>query len=357
MKKSKSFQTGFLVFVALVVGFIVGVFVEFPPSDKKDVVGAVGKVDRYRNVQVTEDDILLRNELVEDSLKKSQLESYLNYYYYQSMRTSSDVKRVLKLIGGLEEFKNENLSLVEDLERYRKYLEIARTDLLSAFTMIKSLDDNESVPVITYVNRAQNAIARIRSNEDLLLDFMFALKNFMMTNPGVAEAELEDAYDVLNLNLLQSSIVTQNKPMLTFLVEKDLLNDKKGLKDLLSDAFFDEFVQVQVVLDMEKVGDVFGDKEKIGGFVLTGGPALAGTIKLDMETLNMYYDAEMMGAVLDAEKLGGDEIFLDKENLGTIIFDAEELGVIADVDKLGVFDAEKLGTIRNMEILGVLRPQ
>ncbi|MDZ7740512.1 MAG: hypothetical protein U5Q03_01805 [Bacteroidota bacterium] len=86
---------------------MIGIFVDIPTTDTNDLAGAIGKVERYRNVQITGDDILLRNELVEDSAKRELYGKYLSYYYYKALRTANDLDKILDKTKQVEEFSRE----------------------------------------------------------------------------------------------------------------------------------------------------------------------------------------------------------------------------------------------------------
>ena len=97
MKKITTTQTALIAVIALVFGFLIGFSIKSNVPSTDELAGSIGKVDRFRNVQITEDDILLRNELVEDTAKRAQYEKYLLFNYYQALKTSSDVERVLAI--------------------------------------------------------------------------------------------------------------------------------------------------------------------------------------------------------------------------------------------------------------------
>lgn len=257
MKKYTVLQAGLLAIITLVLGFLIGLFFQNPKTDNKDLTGAIRKVDRYRNVQITEDDILLRNELVEDTVKRAQYESYLLYYYYQSLKTSSDVEQVLNNTTNAEDFNKTYQPYINALKSFKVYLEPARIDILNALNLILLLDENDKVPVITYLNFAHNAIARIKNHNSILLNYMDALASYLENNADEAQAELEDAHDILALNVIQSAILTQNKPILSYLENKKMMNNKEGIKELSSDSHLKTGFTGQFVLDFETIGIEF----------------------------------------------------------------------------------------------------
>jgi Tfp pilus assembly protein PilP len=326
MKKYTLLQAALLAALALVIGLFLGIsIVNYSPQGAdsqtdyyemgKYLGGSIGKVDRYRNVQVSEDDILLRNELLDDTAKRTQYEKYLLFYYYKSLKTSFDVDEVLKKTKETEEFAKTYYPYMNALESFKTYLVPAREDILFALNMVASLDENAKVPVIGYLNQAQNAIARINSNESILMNLMNAIISFKDANPEGKYWALDDAHDIISMNLMQSAILTQNKPMLSYLDKKKLLNDKEGVKELVADAQLKSLFQDQFAADAQKLGligsealnslslnnvalqDVMCSNEELSAVLLNNDAiSSVSTLKaidqlgIDVQNLGLYYD-------------------------------------------------------------------
>ncbi len=345
MKKNKNIQTGLIGLLALIVGFLIGIFVDIPSTNTDDLAGAIGKVDRYRNVQVTEDDILLRNELVEDTAKRELYQNYLNFYYYKALRTAHDLDKIIEKTKQVDEFSKENPIFINSLDSYREYLKTAQSDIMLAKAMLSSLDENEEVPVIGYLNQANNAVARMRSNDDLLVNYLKTLETFIESNPQQEYPMLADAHDVLSVNVIQSAAVTNNKPVLKYLDQTKLINTQEEMKDLVKQDQFNDFVAGQIKLDAEKVGSYVSDMESLGLIVILNDmESMQDVVMNDMDKLNIVFDAENLGAIV-----------FDQENLG--VFDMEKLNVAADMEKLGTIrDIEHLQVFLNTEKLHDIRP-
>jgi hypothetical protein len=253
MKKYTNVHAFTIAIAALLLGFVVGKQIDLPKIKEKDLSGSIGKVDRFRNVQITEDDILLRNELVEDTAKRAQYEKYLLYYYYQALKTSSDVDRVLDLATTDIDFDKMYYPYSNALTNFKTYLESARVDILSALNLILSIDENQEVPVVTYLNQAQNAIARIRNHDQVLINYMNAMATYIESNPESYLDDLNDAHDILALNVMHSALLTQNKPVLTYLEKKKLLNKKEGMTELVAEASMKSFMQDHFIMDVERL--------------------------------------------------------------------------------------------------------
>jgi len=328
MKKFTLLQTGLIAIVALVVGLFIGFAIKNFSTSTEDLAGTIGKVDRYRNVKITEDDILLRNELVSDTVKRNQYEKYLQYYYYQSLNKSSAIDQLLSKTLTAVEFDNFN-SEITALKCFNLYLEPARVDILNALNMISSLNKNEDVPMLTYLNQAQNAIIRIRNNDIMMLNYMDAITSYMEKNPGEANDELKDTHDILALNVMQGAILAQDKPVLTYLDKKKLMNDKEGMKKLVAEANFKPYMDAHLKLDAEKLGTRLLDGENLQMVIF------------DMENLNSAWgDIESLGSTL----------YGDSESLNVLLVGSEQKlggGLLLDIEKLGgmalILDSEKLG--------------
>ncbi|KAF0130706.1 MAG: hypothetical protein FD155_1516 [Bacteroidetes bacterium] len=263
MKKLTLIQVSLFALLTFVGGLLIGSMIDLPLFEKEKLSGSIGKVDRYRNVKVTEDDILLRNELVEDTAKRRQYERYLLFYYYKSLKISFDVDEVLKKMTEAEDFAKTYYPYMNALESFKTFLVPAREEILYAMSVIVSLDENLNVPIIGYLNQAQNAIARIKNNETVLLNLMNAIITFKENNPDRDYVALDDAHDIISMSLLQSAILTQNKPMLSYLDKKKLLNDKEGVKELIADNQLKQLFKDQFAIDIQTLGIDYTDSFRL----------------------------------------------------------------------------------------------
>ena len=294
MKKKNVLQSTVLVVLAFVAGLLVGLFMMNPMTDTGDLAGTIGKVDRYRNVKVTEDDIRLR---------------------------------VLEKTSAVEDFNGINQIYAPSVQNFTAYLETAQADILRAVNAVTTLDRNEEVPIISFLNDAQNAILRMKNYQDVLISFRDGMADFMAAQPEHSHGELEDASDLLALNLAQTAGVTKNKPVLRY------LRNELQFDSYFNDQFVADMEQL-AVFDQEQVGFIF-DKEQLQDIVLANADNL-NVIILAVE-LAVFLDMEKMG-VCDVEKI-------DLQQLGN----AEELGLAGDMEQLGLIvllnSMEQLGTI------------
>jgi hypothetical protein len=311
MNKITYLQAGIIAVLTLTIGVLMGLFLDFPKTKTDELVGSIGKVDRFRNVQITEGDILLRNELVSDTAKRKQYEKYLLYYYYQSLKTSTDVDQVIKKAPSVKEFNDVYYPYAAALNNFKDYLESARADILNALNLVLLLDKNENAPIIHALNLAQNAISRIKNHDAVLLNYLNAMESFIGAHPDQSYPELVDAHDILTLNMMQSAILTQNKPMLTYFEKKKLLNQKEGINELVAEAQFKSFFEDRFALDAQMIGVLDTEQLKYSVSVVE---QLNTIIWTDMSELN---DLEELQSV----------ILLNNDKLKSVVGSADFLGI------------------------------
>jgi len=69
MKKKNKLLMVFGFIFAILVGFLIGISVDYPEVNNKSVSGTIGKINNYRNSQSSKSDITLQNELTSDTSK------------------------------------------------------------------------------------------------------------------------------------------------------------------------------------------------------------------------------------------------------------------------------------------------
>jgi hypothetical protein len=403
MSKQKSLLIGIGIVAALVIGFLIGISVESPRLNQRSLSGTIGKVNNYRNTQVSEADILLKNELLTDTAKVKMLRGYFNFYYVGALKMTADVELAVKEATAIEAFQVSNKSLTASLESYGKFLLSARTDLLMALAACKSVKEANPILLRNTLNQARNVVAQINYRDRIVLDFVDALSTFIKSNEPVQFQGLEKAHDLLIANEVYNAMITKNKAVLKFLDKTVLFSKSQESLNI----FDQQKLSMMIQQDMEKLAHIditFADAEKLNSFdaeklksgdaerlritdteklksgdaerlssadaeKLGGNPKGVVLMPNDAEKLAQYNDAEKLNVgdaeklghyTLDSEKLG---IYGDATKLGQVAGDAEKLGAAlfkdteklrCDVEKLGVTDMEKLGRmmINDAEVLG-----
>lgn len=374
----------FAVILSLIIGFVIGISVDYPRVGENGLSGTIGKVKNYRNTKATEADIELKDELLSDTTLLNSVRNYMTFHYLRAVKLGENIDFAVKEAVATEEFRNQNAGLIAALEDYSKLLSTARKNLLMTTVVCKSAGEASPALLRQSILEANNLIAQIKYGNKTVLGFVNKLDAFIQEKGPGSYPQLNKAHDLLMLNEIGSSLLTRDKALLKFFDKKKLYSRdlKSQGSDIRQTVLRDlETLSLQA-LDQEKLGIAdaeklgihdqeklgFYDQEKLG---LLNAEKLDGIGALDAEKLGVFdseklagieiADSEKLGlfGFLDAEKLGllviGDAEslgFLDQEKLG--LKDNEELGVVRDAEKLGmgIFDAEKLGVIFDSEKLG-----
>ncbi len=297
MKKSKNLLFVLGIVAALIVGFLIGLVVNFPPADDSAISGTIGKVDHYRNIQASEADIELRNELANDTTKLKQLQNYLNFYYVNAVKMAEDIDFAVEEANGVDAFKKANASQIMNLTRYKDFLIPARTNLLMALAACKGVQETDPLLLKDLLNRAHNSVAQINYRDRLVLDFISTLNAFIAENGEDSFPGLEEAHDRLALNQLYTSLITKDKMVLKFLDKTAMYsNSAEKFKAYDQNKLNTAIQQDMTILkffhqDVNKLNDYAGDKEILENIVQ------------DFNKLNSAYDQNHLNSCLDQNKL------------------------------------------------------
>lgn len=332
-------------------GIIVGIMLTNPGLSLKEAAGTIGKVDKYRNVKITEADIELQNELLADVELRQAFINYMKYEYAAGIKMAEDIRFGVSVANNTTEFLARNQKMIENLEQYAVLLDNSRLYLIQAALTVEEMDSKEKIALTSVVNNANNALIQIRQGNIAAYDFLTGAEHFLDEGERGTFPDLENAYLRIFNNLLASSVVSNNRMALEYLVSKNRAYDRTSATTLNSEA-----LQSIVFLDADKLGlenvqqlGLFGNTEQLSN--LLGDVQNLGMIILNTETLGLS-DAESLGidfpiiAAYDAEKLAS---FGDAQNLGLIIFNTEELhSFLQNIEKLQdsqIFDVERLGSL------------
>jgi hypothetical protein len=332
MKISGTLKMTGAIILSLIIGFLIGISVEYPKVDKQELSGAIAKVKNFRNVKATADDIKLKDELVSDTVRLKSLKTYMNYQYLKAASLSSQIKQTVAEAGQVKAFQTTNQELINQLNNYGTFLTKARQDLMLVYVSLSNPKKVDPALLREMLEEAGNTVAQMKFRNQTILDVINSLEAFLNKNPKADFPGLEQAHDVLMLSVLNNSVMTGDKLLQKWLSDKQLLTDVEKL------GMFDaEALKIIYIHDSEKLGTIdIEDSEKLGAL-------------MDHESLKGVCDQLMFNS---QEKLGF--VYTDQEKLGRVFQDQEKLGLM-DHEKLGANfpDAEKLG-ITDSELLGLV---
>ena len=327
MKKNRKLMMALAIVAALIVGFFIGLFIEYPNVNNDELSGTIGRVSNYRNAKATEADIELRNDLLTDTIMQKSVSNYMGFYYAKSLEFAKTSAFAVEQAKTDEAFAAQNATQIEALGKYVTFLQTSRKDLLMATLVCQSVEESTPEMLRNAITQANNIIAQMNHRNATVISFIESLDAYILKTGRAANENLNRAHDLLVFNQIGSSLATRDKVMMKYFDKKQLFakdiqttpTDVKGsmIKDL------ETLHAINAAADMEKL---MCDKETLG-FGNSFGNGL-----LDIEKLGGFYDSEKLG-LHDTEKLG----FLDTEKLGFL--DTEKLAGIA------AFDSEQLGII------------
>jgi hypothetical protein len=264
MKKITVIQASFIAVVALLTGLLIGASISDVTPPRKFLAGAFGTVDKYRKTNMTEKDVILRNELASDTARLAYNLKYYSFIYYKSLKTSLDIEMVIEKTASEEEFNNSYSAAVNALSGYETFLDSARIDLITVNHAMESLGNNENIPLTVYFNNAENANTGIRYRDRILFEYLASVETYLAEHTDQPHQGLKDAYDLLTINVMISAMLNQDKPMLNYLRDKSFYNDNQGMKALMADVKLEPVMNSMVANDTVKMKGFTGiDTQKM----------------------------------------------------------------------------------------------
>jgi hypothetical protein len=332
MKSSTKILIGVMIIISLLIGFFIGITVDYPKTDNAELAGTIGKMDNYRNVKISEKDIQLRNDLLSN---ESFLKGYIQYYsvqYTACVKQCDDIDFAIKAAESIQPFKEKYTKEIDDIKLYSETLKQSREDILLALTSLQNLAQSDQNNIAQLLNLANVAIAQNKYSENCIYLFVESVEKFIQTNNPQQYTDLLKAHDLFAVNQLIMAAITNDKPMLKAYDKKQLLSSNLELNTVHS-------TQLNAILlsDFNALKANFPNNEKLQEFC--SDPTKMGNIE------------KQLGVIIPAfEKLGGIVVeSTDKlravnanEKLGAVIFNADKLGEICNSEKLGIENTEIL---------------
>ena len=258
MKKITVIQASFIAVGALLTGLLIGASISDVTPPRKFLAGTFGTVDKYRKVNITEKDVILRNELASDTARLAYNLKYYSYSYYRSLKTAHDIKKAKEKTASEEEFNKSCYTVVNALSVYETYLDSARVDLLTLIHAMESFGNSENTPLAGYFTNANNANTGIRYRDGILIEYLSSIETYLASHPDKPHQGLKDAYDLLTVNVMISAMLTKDNPMLNYLKDKKFYNDDQGMKTLLAEAELKPVMTVMVAKDTTEMSGFTG---------------------------------------------------------------------------------------------------
>lgn len=320
MKTKKNIVVSIGLLIGFVIGLMVGITLTNPGLSLMEAAGTIGKVDKYRNVKVTEEDIELRNELLADSSLRVAYQNYLMYEYVFNVKMADDIQYSIAAANDINGFRASDPNTLESLEDYAQFLDNARLQILEAIGTLDDVANKGQIAIRSVLNNAGNVLAQTVYRSTVLFDFMNDIERFINTSGEAEYPQLAKAHDLLYANMLNSCIVNENRPILEHLLTKEILSDGEDL------ALHSETLQMAVAWDSEQLK--FYLAEKLQDNILGSQILYSGFTDSEQLRTITFYDSEQLSYMVDSEQLRQMGGSFDMETLNSLLLGKEQLGLL-----------------------------
>jgi hypothetical protein len=295
MKKSGKLLTGVLIVLGLIIGFFIGVLINWPPTDESRLSGTIGKVDNYRNVKVSENDINLRSELMNNKQMLSDFQRYYSFHYTNNVQKGEIITESLAGFRNVEEFAAPNQEKINALDQYNKFVSEARKDILIALMALRKIADGSGEQSIGVpLNNANNAVAQISYKGKAILDIVEALDDFLTERKSGSFPELTRAHDRLLLCQVQTSVATNDKLMMKYLDKKEFFGSKEDIGN------YTDVTQDQVNNTVSSdIASLVTSSDVVGSLVTNDSQNVQDVVSSDVYS-NVFTDIVTIGVTSDA---------------------------------------------------------
>ncbi|MCF8361502.1 MAG: hypothetical protein K9G70_02655 [Prolixibacteraceae bacterium] len=332
MKRKSNLQKLTFIVLSLIIGFVIGISVNFPKTNTDNLRGTIGKVNKHRNVNITDADIQLRSELIDDNQKR---EGYLNYYtfhYSTVTQLSALVDTAITTAVQNTDFAQGNPQVINSLKTYRKNIENPRAELLLAVLTLQNIDEVEEASISTILNMANMAVQRLTYNENAIANFTFAAQEYITKNRNADIDDLIAVHDNLSMLQFSKAVITKDKPMIKYYDKHEIFSDSENLSGMAASI---ETLKGIFFFDTELLKTGFTDQSQ-----LEGSEKLYSTGAFSNEILGSSFPPFLF----DAQKLENAEALM-----GKILFDIEKLGIHSNT----VLGSQINGNLNSEELLSL----
>ena len=343
-KNKSSIVLVLAVLVSLAAGFLVGILVDIPKTDNTQLAGTIGRVQNYKNVKVTEEDIELKNDLVSDTLILNAISTYFNYHYVAAVSQGEKIRYALDALDNQDAYREYAGLLLQEVSGYGTFLENARLDLLQAIAVVTNPAEVHPVMMRNTIVQANNVISQISYRKQSVLNLIDNLGSYLEKQDKEADATLASVHAVLSLEQVTNAMA---------------LNDKMVLKYFEKKKIFTE--QIHGSLGSELQGLIVEDAQRLGIDLNNIDPM--GIIILNAESIGSHFalnNIEVGSMINNMNELGvfGSEAVRSSNDLGSVAFMNLEnlsLQIFGSSENLeAVLNAPDLGMFNNMQELGFL---
>jgi len=358
MKKKNKIIIGVIIGIALA---IVIISLVFPPVMNKLTRGTFGKADKYRQEQMTENDVQLRSDFVKDTAELRKMITGLIYFTLFTDNLSMTIDTCLESYR-LQGFDKDpaNTQAIGLLKDYSAFLKNSSptlantTRMLAAFLLRDTLSSSQDVE--KNLKEFANYVNQINQKDSVLMLSLARIDSYLIGNKALQQKQEE----IRNLKAIRDQLMIKSTQFLA------MTGNKKELGAMLSQA-----IQSQSVFNGIGALNMSVDKASVSLSSLVVGSR--GVVDAS-SNLNVAFNAtslqniNTLGLVNSKTTLNGGPGQTDaarvnsKSDLNVIIYNKANLQMVyCSADNLKViYGAEKLnsvlcGTDANMGSIAVVK--
>jgi hypothetical protein len=222
MKKNSKLMTALAIVATFIVGYLAGLFIEYPKVNHDEISGTIGKVSNYRNTKATEADIELRNDLMTDKKMQQSVSNYMTFYYAKSIEFSKTITFAVEQAKNEKTFATQHAAQIEAVEKYVTFLENSRKDLLMATLVCQSVEESTPEILRNSIAQANNIIAQMNHRNSSVITFIESLDDYIFKTGRAASENLNQAHDLLVFNQIGASLMSNDKVLMKYFNKKRL---------------------------------------------------------------------------------------------------------------------------------------
>jgi len=342
------------IFIMMLFTIIIAVFWYLYPFDySEETAGTIGKVEKFRESSTGDNSIVLRSELLKDSVLLEQTLAGLLLFNGLTNEFAAKLDSSHQLIGtnlnmaskldSLDNLLVFNEFLRNNTENLNMNLKLI-TSVLSADTTDLSIDaDNTLLQLDNYLIQLQNKNELLAA---VVRELDSKMKDLDVEIPDTNIAQLVTARDQLLGNIFKYGMFIFNRDKLSsfsamkilqasnlekIVFDKEKLavmsneNSLKNREDLLKLLARDKSLDLIYIYDIEKLGVGNAFNRNLGSQYAYGPKMFA----CFLENLKAIYNQDKLNMIFS----GG-----TKENLGPIVYTNIDMGVMNQMKEKGIFD-------------------
>jgi len=293
--------------VALCIGFLIGISIDFQGADSSKLAGSIGKADKYSNSPMTAKDIQLRSEIVKDTAQLFDMIQGLVYFSLFTEDLSHHIDSCVTVFNeagmgnGQDAFKLQDLQQYSDFIRNNNQALQATIGMLFAFYSGEAAD--QSADVEQNLRDFASYVNRLSAMDSVLTASITDMDRYMLGKDFKESKE-----EIMQLKSIRDQLLIREVQLAGILCDKEL--GSRLLSYSLSSQ--DQFNALEGI-EIEAIGSA--QYNLLESFMNSQGQIGAEFSLSSTPELGVFYSSDKIAFLL-----------YDKDNIGLFVNGAEKLG-------------------------------